>query len=667
MDFYNEPPKDYVSLNLGSQSAPEAAPPTGSAGAGALPSSLNVGPRASIPESYGLGETSAVGMQKQDSVMGALAAFFEGASTPAGEIPASQKLRLAQRKASLDEAEYQLKVKNYNDTHAALQQTAKIQNERSITHGFETWQNILGASAMMDDEGRQAAKPMWQQLMKGSHPELEGLVDTLVSKPHLPLGYSSLAQDPELGKIYQPLMSGRPLKDIYNDKELEQGVNIFGYDSINKITSRIPQAFLQEVKAGKHSQAEFLEKFVTAADDTTLRGMPVDKAFAKQFLLNTPQGEAFMVGWNVNTDQRALAQSKKEKPSGSDTITGIKAQEYKKYEAQLAFEKDNPGSFTPEQLSHATKQMGLLLGTESKDQGVNPNNTVNQRLQILSKGKLQDVDSIATMKPGPEKDKAYALAAQARAQQDQASGMGQLVAKMATPGDTSQYIYADRLLKTGHAIPVRENLTEGDLRTNKNFVKTTPEQRKSITELNIAVQSANDIFDSAEVAYKGDQNRMGTASAEIALKSDDSAVNLPAKLIAKSAYPKLAEYVARREATLGKFARGISGEVGVLTDQDVVRVRNLFPTAGDTPQIRTSKRKSLNALLALNRKFQAEVLAGELSPDEVQALKQSPAYMSAAQGILGGAEGLGATRAGKETQPQAGESLSRGESLLKRM
>ena len=211
---------------------------------------------------------------------------------------------------------------------------------------------------------------------------------------------------------------------------------------------------------------------------------------------------------------------------------------------------------------------------------------------------------------------------------------------MATPGDTSNYILADKLLATGHAIPVRENVTEGELRTNKNFLKVTPEQKKELRELNVSIESTKQIFESAEEAFKGDSSKMGLSAAELAMTSEESALTLGPKLLAKQSYPKLAEYVARRESTLGKFARSVSGEVGVLTDQDVGRIRNMFPTATDTKTIRKSKEKSIHALIELNRKFAVEVLAGDLSPDEVDTLKRSDKYKNAAQGILGSAEGV---------------------------
>ena len=206
----------------------------------------------------------------------------------------------------------------------------------------------------------------------------------------------------------------------------------------------------------------------------------------------------------------------KEKLAGEETLSGIKAKEYNKLKNRVALAEQDPEAFSAKQTADMKKQMAVLLGTESKDQGENPNNMVAQRFteKALSAGiDAKSLEDIEAMKPGAQKQQALGLWREARKEQDQASGMGSVNAKMQTPGDTSQYVMADELKTHGRIIPVRENVTEGELRTNKKYLKTSPEQRKEIRELNVIAESAQQIFKAAGEAFDPPHSSMGMAAA----------------------------------------------------------------------------------------------------------------------------------------------------------
>ena len=575
------------------------------------------------------------------------------------QMPVNMKLRLAQDQADIEQSRNQLAWANYHQVQETSRRVAQEHNQNMMFKMFEAAPSIKGRIASITDPAERQVAADWYEKWADSLSPGSGKVFKHMGKsPSTIMGMDRLLKsDTPGGKAARELTNTLGYENVATNPILNKLVEQQSKDLIPIVVSRFTDAETKQLIAGKMDQTAFRKAFHTAAMDESFGSDPLDIAYA-QNVIEEPHAQGTMAAMGVQLDSSAIKMQQKEKPAGEETLSGIKAKEYNKLKNRVALAEQDPEAFAPAHVADMKKQMGILLGTESKDQGSNPNNMVNQRLQIISKGAVADVESIAGMPPGKAKEQAYAWAVQARKEQDQASGMGSLTAKMATPGDTSNYILADKLLSTGHAIPVRENVTEGELRTNKNFLKVTPEQKKELRELNVSIESTKQIFESAEEAFKGDFSKMGLSAAELAMTSEESALTLGPKLLAKQSYPKLAEYVARRESTLGKFARSVSGEVGVLTDKDVGRIRNMFPTATDTKTIRKSKEKSIHALIELNRKFAVEVLAGELSPDEIDTLKRSDKYKNAAQGILGSAEGV--------SKLETVETV-RGESLLEKM
>ena len=622
-----------ATFNLGNSATAEGLPAVQDTPPGML---SKIGNQA--PAGYEPGYSAPARREYEDSFMfkvgSALASWGE-------QMPVNMKLRMAQDHADIEQSRNQLAWANYHQVQETSRRVAQEHNQNMMFKMFEAAPSIKGRIASIKDPAERQVAADWYEKWADSLSPGSGKVFKHMGKsPSTIMGMDRLLKSTTPGgKAARELTNTLGYENVATNPILNKLVEQQSKDLIPIVVSRFTDEETKQLIAGKMDQTAFRKAFHTAAMDESFGSDPLDIAYA-QNVIEEPHAQGTMAAMGVQLDSSAIKMQQKEKPEGEETLSGIKAKEYHKLKNRVALAEQDPDAFAPAHVADMKKQMGILLGTESKDQGSNPNNMVNQRLQIISKGKVADVESIASMPPGKDKEQAYAWATQARKEQDQASGMGSLTAKMATPGDTSNYILADKLLATGHAIPVRENVTEGELRTNKNFLKVTPEQKKELRELNVSIESTKQIFESAEEAFKGDSSKMGLSAAELAMTSEESALTLGPKLLAKQSYPKLAEYVARRESTLGKFARSVSGEVGVLTDQDVGRIRNMFPTATDTKTIRKSKEKSIHALIELNRKFAVEVLAGDLSPDEVDTLKRSDKYKNAAQGILGSAEGV---------------------------
>lgn len=653
----------FPDLNLGRtvSNTPAAEAPAGenqSPLVSGLSQALTPDPSAEALKAYYASPTSIAQQELDDSIGSKIANFFVGASTQPGEMNVVEKLRLAKAQHYLEMSKHDLAVKNSIKHQQQLDLAAKEHNQNMQLKAYEALPNAKGLlDSIADPEQRKVEAAKQAKIFNSMAPGVGDMLLAMGESRAWILGVDELASsNSAAGEAFRDLTKTMGYEKAALHPATKSMILTQSKDLIPLIYTRFTQAQKEKLSKDGMTEAEFREAFKESASDPSFKPTARFLAYAMS-TLDESFAPSILAHLGVKLDSTALKMQQKEKPAGEETLSGIKAKEYNKLKARVALAEQDPDAFAPAQVADMKKQMGILLGTESKDQGSNPNNMVNQRLQIISKGKVQDVESIAVMPPGKAKEQAYAWAEQARKEQDQASGMGSLNAKMATPGDTSNYILADKLLATGHAIPVRENVTEGELRSNKNFLKVTPEQKKELRELNVSIESTKQIFESAEDAFKGDHSKMPLAAAELAMTAEENALTIGPKVLAKSSYPKLAEYVARRESTLGKFARSVSGEVGVLTDQDVGRVRNMFPNATDTKSIRKSKEKSINALIELNRKFAVEVLAGNLSPDEVDALKRSDTYRNAAQGILGSAEGV---------KPVT-ETPARGETLLEKM
>ena len=63
----------------------------------------------------------------------------------------------------------------------------------------------------------------------------------------------------------------------------------------------------------------------------------------------------------------------------------------------------------------------------------------------------------------------------------------------------------------------------------------------------------------------------------------------------------VADYEALRKALIGPLARGISGEVGVLTDRDIARAEGLLPKVTDAKKLAKRKLDNLRSLIYAQR------------------------------------------------------------------
>jgi hypothetical protein len=81
-----------------------------------------------------------------------------------------------------------------------------------------------------------------------------------------------------------------------------------------------------------------------------------------------------------------------------------------------------------------------------------------------------------------------------------------------------------------------------------------------------------------------------------------------------------ATYLGQKEAFLAPISKTLMGETGVLTDRDIGRVDNAFPTFGDTAQVRDMKMAFFRNLYVTTKELKQAVLEGR--PVDPQAYRQ---------------------------------------------
>lgn len=658
-------PKNYVELGMGGQNSLKTQAPA------AQQNELPLGPAVKPPQGYGMGETSAAAFAAEDSPLGKIANFFVGMNTPPGELATHDRLRLAKHKAFLDESADKLAWANYNDTHAVRNENLKHGNRQAIHDGMEFMANVKTWMSGMTPEEMEVSIPHFRNMLHHFNPELAELPQAFKNSPATMLGFDSAANDPVYGPGLKRLAAGRPYIDIVKDPEIQSYIKMHGMDVINKINTRIKKDDQIRIAKGEVGQEEYTQLYMAAAMDPSLDAKGIDLAFAKH-ALNTEYGEAIMTRMKIQTDKHALKMANKEKPDTEETMGGIKAQEYRKdeakYNAWVALNKEHPGSIPDEQVAAQKKRLAIALGVENKDQGVNPQNNVNQRLDILSKGKYKNVDSLSDIKDPKERGQAYALAERARHEADQASAASAQAVKLSGPHNmVDKPIYT--LNSAGEPVQVTGEVSEGDYMKGKAGFTMTPDQKDKYGQIKYAASEGNRIFDMADKAYKAvsPAEKAAQVGREKGLGSEYTAWTLT------DSFPEHKAYLDERNSLLGKFSKSLGGEVGVLTQQDIERVVKMFPTPSDTEKIRAMKRAGFNRIIALNTRVVMSLIKGNhgtkfegsVTPEQMSKMKADPKLRAEVEGTIGSIEGTVGSIEG--SSPKDETKSSRGKSLIEEM
>lgn len=125
-----------------------------------------------------------------------------------------------------------------------------------------------------------------------------------------------------------------------------------------------------------------------------------------------------------------------------------------------------------------------------------------------------------------------------------------------------------------------------------------------------------------------------------------------AKMTKGASNADVSDYEALRKSMIGPLARAISGEVGVMTDQDISRAEGLLPKVSDDPRLAEKKVANLRKLIGNQTgNTPAPTAVGNTVAD--QAAQQSPGSVMASEGQPGMAVQVAQQRSqqGKKLDP----------------
>lgn len=681
---YVNPTSDPMPAGFGGQgivtTPVETGPPPGFNGGVTLPQ-ISSEMRSALPEppaGYKPGPLAPVRHEYEDSPLfkigSVLASYGES-------VPVNLKIKLAQQESDLKLNENKLAWDNYYKNNEMVRSTLQQHSRAAMMDFLTVFPNIKAQiSATVDPKQQQQLAEHWANSAEAMYPGGGKLVKFFHKNQSSVYSADAMLSDPDetVAGPAREIVKRMGYENAIQSKEWIQLSHIQNRDRVNSVAARMPLEVRQKLSAGKMDENEFRTIFKQTMLEHGQR--PVTMAAAQAFL-DTPQGQAQMVGLGVNTNEIMVAQEKKKKDAG---LSGrLKEEDLVNTNAILEFDKTHPNVLPEQTVADARLRMDRHLGLAAKESSpgqFSENNSLSPFLLSASAGKFKDPDAmLGGAAPGSsEYTKRLGYLNEAIRLRSESNPMGSNAAKLDMLHDSNANpVYT---MKDGKIVRQTGPLTEGQYRSMSNGFTMSSAQKEHLSKIDAAEIGGLQLLKQAENVYKGKTTteRAAEVLAENVLTSGPNLFTDQARAIAASKYPELAAYVARRDAVLGTYAKGLGGEAGVLTDQDIARVKKLFSGAYDTKGTRAAKLKAFQQIINLNRKALANTLTtnqgtdneGQVSPS--QWLDLQAQHSSTVNGILGSVEDIVRKAEPKEStvkslaEPQT-QTGSRGESLLEKM
>lgn len=589
------------------------------------------------PPGYMPGPTSATKMFDEESLMYKVGTTL---MSIARQEPMHMKLKFAQQENDRKNQETKLGWDNFYKSAAQATMVMQKQNRDAMMAGLEAMPKLkYQVAAITDPAERQAYAKSAAAWLNSTSPGIGEHLMKFAENPALGYAMDGLAEDPDYGDAFKEIIARVGVPEAYTHPQWQKVAAARNHDMMNSIVlHHFNDVNSTKLHAGKMTEDEFRTAHEEAAKDAFVRGRITQRdLLGMKLYLTSTEGVEQMASKGVQTNKAALAHQIKQKEM-SPKERQIEARQ------RLIDDKDQFALLSPAQQNELIEDQKIAQGLMSprSNPSDTPNNPFNQRLKTKSRGKLGSLSDIEKL-PKKEQAAAYALADQVQDELDSARAQAGAAAQEDKSADLSDVYDLREFRKSGKLVPMMGDVSVKELRSSKDMRKLSPKMVEEIKTYNALNENFQNIFADAKKAYDPDASwvsKKGRTGAEALLQAaaaDPTSV-LKAELAASAAesYPELAAYLSARESVLGKFARGVSGEVGVLTDQDAGRVRSMFPRSGDSPSIIRAKEKALKRLMDLNGKFMRETVAG-IDPN---ALRQSKEYKDAVNGIFGSVKGL---------------------------
>lgn len=609
------------------------------------------------PPGYTPGPLAPVRHAYEDSTLFRLGSML---SSYGESIPTNLKIKMAQQEADLAMQTNKLAWDNYYKSNQLAREQMQMHNRAAMNDFVTVLPNIKAQiTSIADPELRKKFTEQWANDADGMYPGGGDLVRYFANNQAHVYGIDAIlgSPDPSIAEPAKQIMNEVGYDNLLKHPGFQNLVLQQNRTRLNMGTSRFDMPFRQKMSNGQVSEDDFRTRFKEMGYETHMPGVQMAATLA---FLDTPEGQEMMFAKGVIPD--AMKMKKAEKLRELDPLKQAQAADYEEKAALLEDAKKNPGKYTEGYLKSVNADVRTYLGVQAKEThpGDNPNTVFNRLITNRSNGvitSMSDIDSL------PKDQQAY-FRNMAEGIQKEIFSASQN-ARMDMPHDNAKTPVFG-MNKKGEITRVQVG-TERDYRTRPDVFAMSDIQRDKMGQLDLAERGGKAILDQADKAYtavdKFDMAKQIAAEGTMNNKFAD-AVTLGS---AKKAYPEIAVYNAQLSSQLGKYARSLGGEVGVLTDQDILRVIKMFPNATDNKFVRTKKRDAFMQLIALNKRALSSALMGNkdteydgtISPSQLAGLKEQ--YSSNVNGILGSVEGL------VNERERAAPSVNRGESLLDRM
>lgn len=632
----------------------------------------------SPPENYKPGPTSAPRMLDEESmwykVGTVLSSFGE-------QIPTSVKLKMAQQQVDHQASQDKLAWDNFYRVSALGKAQMQKQNRDAgielmgLTPQFKA---ELSALKSDDIKGREGLVAAWSQigegLMKGGGNFIKHISKNLYSVHAMDAFLNH--PDPETREQFQMMAASVGPDKMY---QLEPFMNLAKsatFDWANSISAELPMETKTLMGNGELNEADFRSAMKKRMIEKEM--LPSQRAAVLAYF-DSADGQGFMANKNIQTNKAALAHQVKQKEASP--IEQQKAEEFKKnqeeideYDKAIAAKQTTKYNKAYIEQKRSDNRTMMKIQSPETNPTDSPNKDFNIALNAETDGVYKSMSDIDALEEGPEKKRAYAIARRLRKQLVEEKPEASLAARESAQHDNvSKPAYT--VGKNGLPQRVTGKLTEEEYKRGDNLFAMTPAQQKEYSKLDAVEQRGSMLFESANKAYGVNKSKADKFGQWLAEQD-------PTGLGAAAFTPDIHNYLSERDSAIGDFARSLSGEVGVLTDQDIERVKKMFSTAADTPATRKVKEKVFRRLIDINRRAVTSLifgnkgteLDGTYTPEQAKAA-QGKLFRQEIEGALGSVEALSrkdqaelkGTEATSLASPPSESVKKPGESLLDKM
>ena len=621
------------------------------------------------PPEFQPGLTS-VGKAQEESGLGQRIA--NAFSALHGDIPLSLKIKRAQQEADIELSTNRLAWATYYQHNINYRKDLEAHNASMAVQGLNLRPMMMDEIFMAKPEHKQAVTDRWVKTLNGFGPGLGDMALMAYHSPGISQIQSLMLKEPgAVGDAHRALAAQQGLERWITTPQTKDAALTKAKDLLWLAQANMPRPMKEKLDAGKLTEEEFSQAMPGIAFNLSDKGWTQEYARAAQGFMTEEEGQKTLAGLGIKTSATMLKQQGAASGKGETAIQQMQNRDALEADAILKDAAKNPDKYSKTYLTQVKDKYDRLTHIKAPETnpGTNENNTFNQQFSIDTAnrfgvdGKVGSVEEIADL---PKKDQAkyYALAEQTKQKIAERGPMAGNTAKLSMPHDPNEKpLYT---MKDGRIARVNKPMSEAEYRSYPNGFTMTPAQKEHNSKIDAAEIGGKELLQQAEGAYTGKSwlEKKQEVLAENVLTSAPGFFSDQAREEAAKRYPKLAAYVAARDAVLGTYAKGLGGETGVLTDQDIARVRKLFSGAYDNKETRAAKMKTFQRIIDLNRKALANILTsnqgteneGQVSPAQWMEA-QWKTYRDQVQGMLGDVEAK-AKAAQAQGQPKEAKSLA---------